>query len=159
MKKIRTIGKAALSLLLCCAMLSCAAFAAGPVEVYHLGDLTITFGGEPLAIEPRDYLWHKSVPCYGSHYTEAFSRATDPNDGDNLSVRVDSIGGIEIEVKCTIRYSNGGKFEKTDVISPSGYFYVDITGNGNGVNCDVTIQVKAYNANETGTANVSVKQW
>lgn len=158
MKKIRTIGKATLSLLLCCAMLSCTAFASGQVEVYHLGDLTITFGGEPPAIEPRDYSWHKSVSCDGSGYTTAYHHATNPNDGDNLSIRVDSIGGIDIEVKCTITAPDGREVIKTDVISPSGYFHFDITGNGNGVDCTVDIQVKAYYANESGTANVYVQQ-
>lgn len=164
MKKIRSAGKAALSLLLCCVMLSCTTFAAGPVEVCHLGNgITVTFGGKAPDIEPyaakKVDLISMSVNC-GNSYTIIPPVTTRAEDGSRLSLRVDSTGGTDVEVKCTLTMSNGEKITRSNVIAPPNYFLVEVSNNnGAGLVCTVDVQVRAFQSGETGTAFIYMKQW
>lgn len=160
MKKLRTISKATLSLLLCCAMLSCVAFAAGPVEVYHVGDVTITFGGEAPTIMPQA---NQKVLLGGdfifSSTRKFYPIRTDPNDGSNLSLRVDNFGSTNIRVTYTIKVGNEPEVEVMKEIPPIAYVYGSATSEAGGLNCTVTIEVEPVNAGETGHAYISVLQY
>lgn len=159
MKKLRTISKAALSLLLCCAMLSCAAFAAGPVKVYHVGDVTITFGGEAPAVEPQA---NETVLLGGDFtFNSALEFApiyTNPKNGSDLSLRVDNFGNTNIRVSYTIKVKGEPEVKLTQEISPFAYVYGNATSKAGGLDCSVSIKVEPVNAGETGYAYVSVVQ-
>lgn len=159
MKKIHTIGKAALSLLLCCAMLSCAAFAAGPVKVYHLGDVTVTFGGEAPVIDPQA----NETVLLGGNFT--FNSAlefapihTNPKNGSDLSLRIDNFGNTNIRVSYTIKVKGEPELHLSEQISPLACVYGNATSQSGGLECSVSIKVEPVNAGETGCAYVSVVQ-
>lgn len=160
MKKIRTIGKATLSLLLCCAMLSCTAFASGQVEVYHLGDVTITFGSEPPAIEPlADEIILLGKDNYTFSSFQEFSVNTKPEDGSDLSLRIDNYGNTNIKVLYTIKVEGEQELKLKREISPFANVYGTATSKAGGLKCAVNIEIEPANAGETCTASICVKQW
>lgn len=161
MKNTRSLGKKVLCLLLCCVMLNCTAFAAKPAEVHQFDEATIIFGGDSSPAKGRAMDEDiATIPIRCSHSWVVIPPVSACIDeGQSMSASVYNCGDTKIEVKCTIRLPDEGiAVDKTGVVDPSDSFEAKAISQKDGLNCTMDIQVRTYNAGETGIADITVSK-
>lgn len=161
MKTTRKMGKRLLSLLLCCVMLGCTAFAAAPNEI-RVGDLIISTnpdaGINPLFLGPSHKLFDASSSSTSSR-PFVYLVNTDPDLGSRMEIKVENTGDTVINVELTITASSGSPLTLDQNLNPGAAFdRVVSQKDGLGLDCSISLTVKPVKTGVIGNFYVSIYQ-
>lgn len=160
MKNTRSLGKKFLCLLLCCAMLSCTAFAASPEKI-QVGDVVITVNAEEAGLltrAERHVFVETSGTCTFSRPFTVSGTCREVN-GNHLYFGVINDGDTDLNIKLTITAGEHTVI-LNDILTPEDLVYertVDSLTDG-GLTCSFTLEITARRSGQTGYYDVYVAQ-
>lgn len=161
MKRVRNVGKMVLSLLLCCAMFNCTAFAAGPKTI-QVGNVIIESGYAPTNIMPlrEEHVFaNGSYSCTSTRAYKVSGTCRSVN-GDYLKVRITNTGDADLSIKYVVTVK-GTSVPDDDILTPAKGVYESLshTMDGTGLDCTFTLEITSNSRNKTGNFDVYVSQY
>lgn len=160
MKNTRLLLRAMCAFVLCCAMLTGAALAADPVQVYQINGTTITFGGTPPTIMPRagSEIFVDDIITTSSTYN--ITRACHPANGNFLSFTIYNEGDTDIKIDLVLDV-DGERVTDSKVLTPqSGHYYSSVDSNSSeGLDCQFDLTISPRNKGEEITFDACVQQY
>lgn len=148
MKTARKFGRMALYLLLCCVMLNCTAFAAGP-EVVQFGDVTITLDAPVPDVMPlaKKLIIIDNEPgdcTYNTAYK--IGDSTDPKYGNFMVIQVTNTGSVPINI--TVTYTMDGQSYTSSVytLTPETKVYSATSDTNTAAGLDISFEIRITSA-------------
>lgn len=162
MKSVRNFGRMALSLLLCCAVLTCTAFAA-ETEVFHLGNVTIVSNHAPSEIMPLKELhlfYDNEVGTCTFNSGRKYPGTCRAVNGDYLALQVTNTGNTDLKIRFSVTI-DGDTVAVNEILTPQQRVYSTsaFTKDGSGLNCTFEVEILSADRLKSGDYTIYAAQY
>lgn len=161
MKNTRKFGRIVLSFLLCCTMINCTAFAAGP-EVIQVGNVTIVSGLTPTGIMPlrEEHRFFNETGSCTYNTASTFSGICHPVNGDYLKVIITNTGDADLAIRFGVTV-DGDTGAVNEILTTEKEVYETsaFRKDGTGLDCTFTIDIKSNQRGKIGDFYIYVVQY